>query len=1209
MSQSFKITKLAACTVLLLACANVFATQWFVDPNGSDENLGSLEAPFGSIQKAVDVVQPGDTIYLRGGNYHEEVNATNLQGTQNAPIKITNWNGESVRLDGSSNLNSLGSNGWTLMGEGEGHPNCANNCYKTTINQDIWQLWVDDRMQVVARWPNVTVGHPTDPIHLKADKITPADGSWFDKAGTWGHMANSWNYDSGSNTSTVENNVLFNSLSTGNDAQVSFTGGSIILNYHSESQFSRVITNHTPGSNSISHDGVINPKDKGSGHFLVEARDALDMPGEWYYDLDSGEVWLWPEDGQDPSGKEVHGKTQSYAFDFSGSSYLTIEGLEFFGTTIISLKSNDSDHLTINDNRFLYPSWYRRILREHTIFSKTVDGALQHTGGSDVGATILTGDSLLISNNEFAYGDATIDLSEGNQKVDNVVTNNLFHHWGLTGMAGPILDMNSNKGNSEQSYNTFHTHGGQLMFKGSYVKVNWSRASYWGYFKQDGVAFQCGGKGSVGNVRHHIWVHNAFKGGVRWDGEDGGIADQQGGLDHHLAGANLPSIAKIKGDYHQVYHMSGALPLNGSASMINIDNITRGGNSAEPSDQRNQNTSTYNNLAAGISGDPNKFEALNGENSNNWNGLLHTDLGDTAAAQLRDANNLDFRPVDGSAVIDAGIVLPGINDNYIGSAPDIGAYEHGDSNYWIPGYRAKNKANSPVPIDKTLTAKSDADLMFLAARNAASNKIYFGINPNSLDLLADNVENNNNIVEPGELTANTTYYWRVDTVLSDDSVITGDVWSFTVGQTIQSMTIIVSEDVDVRSDNPDTNYEGNSTLSFRTPSDGLEDRRAYLKFNVDVEGDIISATLRMHSSGSKVVDIEVYAVSDTDWIPTEVTWNQRPIIDGPVVATGSVESDQWGEFDVTSAISNGTVSLALNRLPHTNRKNLHALESGFGAELVIIYTSGNTDLVPFSLSGVTAEDELKSIFVSWNASVEQDVVGYKVYRREHDEDFFDSAIHPGLLTQSNYEDTNLVLGQSYQYVVRAVDAAGLQSDNSAIANATLSDNDQDGMSDNWELANGLDITVDDSAGDLDNDGITNIEAYLAYSDPVVDDGTGDDGTGDDGTGDDGTGDDGTGDDGTGDDGTGDDGTGDDGTGDDGTGDDGTGDDGTGDDGTGDDGTGDDGTGDDGTGDDGTGDSNLEPEDTQAKKSGGAIDYWILLLFALWLLVPVKRGSR
>ncbi|MHC4116947.1 MAG: right-handed parallel beta-helix repeat-containing protein [Planctomycetota bacterium] len=37
----------------------------------------------------------------------------------------------------------------------------------------------------------------------------------------------------------------------------------------------------------------------------------------------------------------------------------------------------------------------------------------------------------------------------------------------------------------------------------------------------------------------------------------------------------------------------------------------------------------------------------------------------------------DFRPARGSAVIDAGLAIPGINDGYTGRAPDLGAYEAG----------------------------------------------------------------------------------------------------------------------------------------------------------------------------------------------------------------------------------------------------------------------------------------------------------------------------------------------------------------------------------------------------------------------------------------------------------------------------------------------------------------------------------------------------
>lgn len=40
-------------------------------------------------------------------------------------------------------------------------------------------------------------------------------------------------------------------------------------------------------------------------------------------------------------------------------------------------------------------------------------------------------------------------------------------------------------------------------------------------------------------------------------------------------------------------------------------------------------------------------------------------------------NPQDLRPIPGSAVVDAGVVLPNINDDFLGHGPDIGAYEVG----------------------------------------------------------------------------------------------------------------------------------------------------------------------------------------------------------------------------------------------------------------------------------------------------------------------------------------------------------------------------------------------------------------------------------------------------------------------------------------------------------------------------------------------------
>ncbi len=45
------------------------------------------------------------------------------------------------------------------------------------------------------------------------------------------------------------------------------------------------------------------------------------------------------------------------------------------------------------------------------------------------------------------------------------------------------------------------------------------------------------------------------------------------------------------------------------------------------------------------------------------------------------------------------------------------------------------------------------------------------------------------------------------------------------------------------------------------------------------------------------------------------------------------------------------------------------------------------------------------------------------------------------------------------------------------------DSDSDGMDDEWEMANGLDVGSDDSALDHDGDGRSSLEEYLALTDP------------------------------------------------------------------------------------------------------------------------------
>jgi len=44
------------------------ATDYYLAPDGNSANPGTLASPFSSFQQAINHAQPGDNIYVRGGN-------------------------------------------------------------------------------------------------------------------------------------------------------------------------------------------------------------------------------------------------------------------------------------------------------------------------------------------------------------------------------------------------------------------------------------------------------------------------------------------------------------------------------------------------------------------------------------------------------------------------------------------------------------------------------------------------------------------------------------------------------------------------------------------------------------------------------------------------------------------------------------------------------------------------------------------------------------------------------------------------------------------------------------------------------------------------------------------------------------------------------------------------------------------------------------
>src|SRR5262245_17026631 len=72
----------------------------FVDPQrGDDANDGTKERPWRTIRAALPRLNPGDTLYLRGGQYFETVYCA-VAGTAEKPITIRSYPGELAVIDG-----------------------------------------------------------------------------------------------------------------------------------------------------------------------------------------------------------------------------------------------------------------------------------------------------------------------------------------------------------------------------------------------------------------------------------------------------------------------------------------------------------------------------------------------------------------------------------------------------------------------------------------------------------------------------------------------------------------------------------------------------------------------------------------------------------------------------------------------------------------------------------------------------------------------------------------------------------------------------------------------------------------------------------------------------------------------------------------------------------------------------------------------------
>ncbi len=105
----FRVPVRLGLLLLLLSASTIFGADFYVSPTAAANGNGSFNSPW-KLQTALDhpsAVQPGDTIWLRGGIYNAPPYTSHLVGTSAEPIIVRQYPGERARIDGNYNGNEV----------------------------------------------------------------------------------------------------------------------------------------------------------------------------------------------------------------------------------------------------------------------------------------------------------------------------------------------------------------------------------------------------------------------------------------------------------------------------------------------------------------------------------------------------------------------------------------------------------------------------------------------------------------------------------------------------------------------------------------------------------------------------------------------------------------------------------------------------------------------------------------------------------------------------------------------------------------------------------------------------------------------------------------------------------------------------------------------------------------------------------------------
>lgn len=394
------------------------------------------------------------------------------------------------------------------------------------------------------------------------------------------------------------------------------------------------------------------PPSDGGEFFLEGTRAAVDYDNEWYFDSESSTLYLQIPGGGMPGDGEVSMRKRELTVDLRGRSYVHIKNITVRGGEI-----------QINGD-------YNRLLRVTSYYGNFTRGVVTDFRANST-SVFIQGRGNLIDRCDIGFGSGSGVWDQG---FETQILNNYVHDFNFLGLYDAVLMTRDGQGSSKVIGNTF-ARGGRdaVQMLGTGHEFAYNDVSYSNLIADDCALFYT--LGGPRNIEiHHNWFHDAYS----HDSKE------------KAAGIYLDNDSEGFDVHHNVVWNTewSSIQINWNGTDINIYNNTLWNGSRvmgawHRSGTAFSNVKVYNNLS-----DDDSWEPQSDKQNN---------ITISSGGPFVDLAGGDFRLLAASEPIDAGRVVDGYTEGFIGAAPDVGAYEFG-GDAWVAGIDWE-PASGPILLD------------------------------------------------------------------------------------------------------------------------------------------------------------------------------------------------------------------------------------------------------------------------------------------------------------------------------------------------------------------------------------------------------------------------------------------------------------------------------------------------------------------------------